>query len=110
MNLHSFTWLPYLNHEWDKEYPIQVEIKRLQELASRFSSVPEAIEMQSCLAKIYRDRAEMDAGNKPFDWGVAEKLSYATLVDEDIPIRISSEDATSVASSSITRRSCTTRK
>ncbi|MCX2958484.1 MAG: 2-oxoglutarate dehydrogenase E1 component, partial [Serratia symbiotica] len=62
MNLHSFTWSPYLNHEWDEEYPSKVEMKRLQELARRISSVPEAIEMQSRVAKIYRDRAEMAAG------------------------------------------------
>ncbi len=93
MNLHSFTWSPYLNHEWDEEYPSKVEMKRLQELARRISSVPEAIEMQSRVAKIYRDRAEIASGNKPFYWGVAETLAYATLVDEGISIRISGEDA-----------------
>lgn len=93
MNLHSFTWSPYLDHEWDEEYPGKVEMKRLQELARRLSSVPEAIEMQSRVAKIYRDRAEMAAGKKPFDWGAAETLAYATLVDKGIPIRISGEDA-----------------
>lgn len=93
MNLHSFTWSQYLNHEWDEEYPSKVEMKRLQELARRISSVPEAIEMQSRVAKIYRDRAEMAASNRPFDWGAAETLAYATLVDEGIPIRISGEDA-----------------
>jgi 2-oxoglutarate dehydrogenase E1 component len=93
INLHSFTWSPYLNHEWDEEYPSTVEMERLQELARRISSVPEAIEMQARVAKIYRDRAEMAVGNKPFDWGAAETLAYATLVDEGIPIRISGEDA-----------------
>ncbi|MDE4771628.1 hypothetical protein PXW85_26685, partial [Klebsiella pneumoniae] len=32
MNMHSFTWSPYLNHEWDESYPDKVEPKRLQEL------------------------------------------------------------------------------
>ncbi|VFS68645.1 2-oxoglutarate dehydrogenase E1 component [Raoultella terrigena] len=45
MNLHSFTWSPYLNHEWDESYPSKVEMKRLQELAKRISTVPESIEM-----------------------------------------------------------------
>ena len=93
MNLHSFTWSPYLNHEWDEEYPSKVEMKRLQELARRISTAPEAIEMQSRVAKIYGDRAEMAAGSKAFDWGAAETLAYATLVDEGIPIRLSGEDA-----------------
>ncbi|MDI3442204.1 2-oxoglutarate dehydrogenase E1 component [Erwinia sp. V90_4] len=92
MSLHSFTWSPYLNHDWDEGYPETIELKRLQELAKRISTVPEAVEMQSRVAKIYHDRAEMAAGNKMFDWGAAENLAYATLVDEGIPCRLSGED------------------
>ncbi|EMQ0910402.1 2-oxoglutarate dehydrogenase E1 component [Raoultella ornithinolytica] len=93
MNLHSFTWSPYLNHEWDESYPSKVEMKRLQELAKRISTVPDSIEMQSRVAKIYGDRQAMAAGEKLFDWGAAENLAYATLVDEGIPIRLSGEDS-----------------
>lgn len=93
MNMHSFTWSPYLNHEWDEEYPNKVEMKRLQELAKRISTVPEAVEMQSRVAKIYGDRQAMAAGEKLFDWGGAENLAYATLVDEGIPVRLSGEDS-----------------
>ncbi len=91
-DMHTFTWSPYLNHEWDEAYPATVEPKRLQELARRVSSVPEAIEMQSRVAKIYGDRQDMAEGKKLFDWGGAENLAYATLVDEGIPIRLSGED------------------
>ncbi|KEA51913.1 2-oxoglutarate dehydrogenase [Mangrovibacter sp. MFB070] len=93
MNMHSFTWSPYLNHDWDESYPNKVDMKRLQELAKRISTVPDAVEMQSRVAKIYGDRQEMAAGNKPLDWGAAENLAYATMVDEGIPVRISGEDA-----------------
>lgn len=92
MSLHSFTWSPYLNHEWDEAYPAQVDKKRLQELARRISQIPEEVEVQSRVTKIYNDRKEMAEGNKAFDWGGAENLAYATLVDEGIPVRLSGED------------------
>ncbi|WP_213992774.1 2-oxoglutarate dehydrogenase E1 component [Sodalis sp. dw_96] len=92
MNMHSFTWSPYLNHEWDEAYTSQVDVKRLGELARRISEVPDGVEMQPRVAKIYGDRALMAAGSKPFDWGGAETLAYATLVDEGVPIRLSGED------------------
>ncbi len=91
--MRSFAWSPYLNHEWDESYPDKVEPKRLQELAKRISTVPEGIEMQSRVAKIYADRQAMAAGEKLFDWGGAENLAYATLVDEGIPVRLSGEDS-----------------
>ncbi|KER03547.1 2-oxoglutarate dehydrogenase E1 component [Photorhabdus temperata] len=93
MGLHSFTWEPYLNHDWDEEYPYKVDIKRLQDLGRRISSVPEEVEMHSRVVKIYNDRAEMANGDKLFDWGGAENLAYATLVDEGVPVRLSGEDA-----------------
>ncbi|PQQ27894.1 2-oxoglutarate dehydrogenase E1 component [Photorhabdus hindustanensis] len=93
MGLHSFTWEPYLNHEWDEEYLHKVDVKRLQDLGRRISSVPEQVTMHSRVAKIYNDRAEMANGDKLFDWGAAETLAYATLVDEGVPVRLSGEDA-----------------
>ena len=92
MSLNSYTWSPYLNHEWDESYPAQVGMKRLQELARRISQIPDGIEAQSRVQKIYRDRQEMAEGSKLFDWGGAENLAYATLVDEGVPIRLSGED------------------
>ncbi|MDX7987742.1 2-oxoglutarate dehydrogenase E1 component [Xenorhabdus sp. 12] len=93
MGLHSFTWEPYLNHEWDQDYPNKVDMNRLQDLGRRISDIPAAVEMHSRVAKIYGDRAEMANGNKLLDWGGAETLAYATLVDEGIPVRLSGEDA-----------------
>lgn len=93
MGLHSYTWEPYLNHEWDEDYPHQVEKTRLQDLARRVSTVPSEIVMQSRVEKIYADRALMAEGEKLLDWGAAETLAYATLADQGVTVRLSGEDA-----------------
>lgn len=86
-------WTSYLRNSWDEEYAHQFDRQRLQELANTISQVPENIEIHPRVAKIYQDRALMAAGEKPFDWGAAETLAYATLVDQGIPVRISGEDS-----------------
>ncbi|MET4879421.1 2-oxoglutarate dehydrogenase E1 component [Morganella morganii] len=89
----ALTWEPYLNHNWNDSYANKVELKRLGDLARRISSVPEEVHMHPRVEKIYTDRAEMAEGNKLLDWGAAENLAYATLVDEGVPVRLSGEDA-----------------
>ncbi|STQ45720.1 2-oxoglutarate dehydrogenase E1 component [Ewingella americana] len=108
-DMHTFTWSPYLNHEWDEEYPNKVEPKRLQELARRVSHVPEAIEMQARVAKIYADRIEMAEGNKKFDWAAPRiwlTQHWSTKVFQSVfPVKIPA-----VAPSSTAMLLFTTRK
>ncbi|MXP56286.1 2-oxoglutarate dehydrogenase E1 component [Pantoea sp. Mhis] len=93
MNVNWYNWIPHLNHLWDKDYPEKIDIKYLQKLACYISSIPDEIKMQLQVSKIYKDRKNMAQGNKAFDWGSAENLAYATLLDKGISIRLSGEDS-----------------
>ena len=93
MTMHSVDWSPYLNHEWNMEWKNQYDIDRLRELGHRICQHPESHKLQSRVEKIYADRVSMIAGEKPLDWGMAELLAYATLVDYGKRIRISGQDS-----------------
>ncbi|WWO97381.1 MAG: 2-oxoglutarate dehydrogenase E1 component [Candidatus Dasytiphilus stammeri] len=81
-----------LSSSLDEKYSWPIEIQQLKKLASIISDIPSSIKMQSRVSKIYRDRMQMATGNKKFDWGAAETLAYATLLDNGISIRLSGED------------------
>ena len=85
-------WKPYLGHEWSGYAETGVEMKRLQRLAARMCEVPDGIDVQRQVAKIYEDRRKMQAGGLALNWGFAETLAYATLLDEGHPVRITGQD------------------
>ncbi|MEZ9470418.1 2-oxoglutarate dehydrogenase E1 component [Vibrio lentus] len=93
MAMHSVDWSPYLGHDWNIEWDNKIDIERLKELGSKICQYPESHKLQSRVNKLYNDRTSMINGEKQVDWGMAETLAYATLVDDGKRIRISGQDS-----------------
>ena len=93
MRAHSVDWSPYIGNDWDVEYDYKVSAKKLKELAEKISSYPEEHKLNSRVAKVYQERQKMAKGDKALDWGFAESLAYATLVDQDVHIRLTGQDS-----------------
>jgi 2-oxoglutarate dehydrogenase E1 component len=67
--------------------------KKLQELAKKILTLPEDVTLQARVAKIYDDRRKMASGEQPADWGFAENLAYATLIDSGHDMRLVGQDS-----------------
>ncbi len=85
-------WKPYLGHEWSGHTDTSFDMKRLQHLAARMCEVPDGVTVQRQVAKIYDDRRKMQAGGMACNWGFAETLAYATLLDQGHPVRLTGQD------------------
>ncbi len=68
-----------------------VNKERLLELGKKLATLPEGKKYFRKIAKIFKDRLAAIEGDK-LDWGSAEMLAYATLLDEGHPVRISGQD------------------
>jgi len=90
---HSSDWAKFVGHDWDTPYDAKVNIDKLKELAVKIATIPEGHKAQSRVQKIYDDRKLMAVGEKPLDWGMAETLAYATLVDTGTEIRMTGQDS-----------------
>ncbi|MCX2981478.1 2-oxoglutarate dehydrogenase E1 component [Halieaceae bacterium IMCC14734] len=85
-------WEPYLGHNWDIECDTSIPIKRLQELGAQINQSPEGVPLQRQVNRILTDRRKMAAGSMEINWGFAETMAYATLLQEDYPIRLTGQD------------------
>lgn len=93
MDTAKMDWLQYLNYEWTDGYENKFPKDRFLTLAKRVCEYPDSVRPHPRVEKIYNDRKEMYQENKLFDWGMAETMAYATLLDEGTPVRLSGEDA-----------------
>lgn len=85
-------WKQYLDKSWG-DYENRFDLERFQDLAQKVCEYPAGHQLQSRVNKIYNDRTLMAQGEKLFDWGMAETMAYATLLDEGYHVRLSGEDA-----------------
>jgi len=93
MTLHSTDWSPYIGHDWDIPYDNTLPLDTIKALAHKMCEYPEDHKLQSRVAKIYNDRVTMANGEKPVDWGFAENLAYASIVNDKANVRIIGQDS-----------------
>lgn len=68
-----------------------VSKKKLNELGKKLSTLPDGKKYFRKISKIFNDRLKGIQEDR-LDWGAAEMLAYATLLDEGHPVRISGQD------------------
>lgn len=90
---HTVDWSPYLNIHWEHKTATSCNAKRLDFLAERLLDIPEGFELHARTKKIMQDRAKMKNGELALDWGMAENLAYATLLDDNFSVRLSGQDS-----------------
>ena len=86
-------WSPYLGHDWTSNFDTSFDLKTLQSLSQQINEAPEGFAVQRQVAKILEDRQKMGAGVLPINWGFAESMAYATLVNEGHPVRFTGQDS-----------------
>jgi 2-oxoglutarate dehydrogenase E1 component len=92
-NAFKVDWTPFRGTTWDQPADTRVPREKIRALAERLLAVPEGFEPHPRVEKIWGERRKMAQGDQMADWGFAENLAYATLVDAGYPVRLSGQDA-----------------
>jgi 2-oxoglutarate dehydrogenase E1 component len=89
----STDWSPFTKgNKWTVAADTTVPMKTLKALAKKVCAVPEGFKLHPRVEKVIADRKAMAEGKLPLDWGMAETLAYATLLDDGYGVRLSGED------------------
>jgi len=87
-----FDWTPYMDQKGDVKIKSSFSKKRFKDLAHQAFMPPKDFVLQKQVDKIFSDRRQMADGKIPVNWGFAENMAYATLLDQGYPIRFSGQD------------------
>lgn len=85
-------WTRFKSTDWRVPYDSTVPLATLQSLATELTTLPDGLVLHSRVKKIVEDRRKMTAGELPLDWGYAETMAYATLLNQDYSVRLSGQD------------------
>lgn len=83
----------------EKVFPLTgtaVSTEVLSSVAQKFCSVPEGFHLHPKIQRLVQDRLTMvnaDPTVSAVDWGMGEHLAFATLLVENVPIRLSGQDS-----------------
>ncbi len=89
----TIDWSTFLSGKSSDPVDTRVERATLDRLATAINTIPDEVLLHPRVAKIYDDRRKMMSGALPADWGFAENLAYATLLDEGERLRLVGQDS-----------------
>jgi 2-oxoglutarate dehydrogenase E1 component len=77
------------------EYEVETGLapERVGELARLTTNCPEGFHVHPKVKKLFEQRNEIGEGKRPFDYGMAELVAFASLLAERTPVRLSGQDS-----------------
>ncbi len=92
-NEYTIDWSDYEGTDWDEPVDTTITGERVRDLVERLTTLPAGIDVHSRVARILDDRRKMAAGAVAMDWGLAESLAYASLVEDGHGVRLTGQDS-----------------
>jgi 2-oxoglutarate dehydrogenase E1 component len=92
-NKYTVDWSRYQSLDAREAVRTAVPAAKLAALGRRILQYPEGFALHPRVAQVVVNRAKMLAGEIGMDWGCAEILAYASLLEEGVSVRISGQDS-----------------
>jgi 2-oxoglutarate dehydrogenase E1 component len=85
-------WTPYLNAKWTDKAETTISKDNLLKLTEQLNKLPPNFQLHPVVQRLLTERDKMTAGEIPMNWGYAETMAYASLLQEGYGVRLSGQD------------------
>lgn len=92
-NEYTVDWSKYSPDDQNTQFDSGVSLEKLRELSEKMLALPDNFSLHNRVQRIWKDRAKMAAGGAPLDWGFAENMAYASLLDAGHNVRLTGQDS-----------------
>jgi 2-oxoglutarate dehydrogenase E1 component len=88
-------WDPYKGGELlpEDEVNTGLSAERVNELTHAITKYPSGFHIHPKVKKLFEQRVEMGEGTRPFDYGMAELVAFASLLEDGTPVRLTGQDS-----------------
>ncbi|NEP63344.1 MAG: 2-oxoglutarate dehydrogenase E1 component, partial [Symploca sp. SIO2G7] len=86
-------WTPYLESDWRTSADTAMPLNQIQALSEQMTTLPDGFDLHKQVQRIIEQRRKMAAGEQPLDWGFAETMAYAGLIDQGHGLRMVGQDS-----------------
>jgi len=83
----------HIQHNNNNVNNTAVDAIKLQQLISKITAIPANFNANPKIAKQLENRLQLVKSGADIDWGTAESLAFASLLDEGYPVRITGQDS-----------------
>jgi len=86
-------WTPFLNASWEQSVDTTISPAAVQSIGKAVTNFPQDIKLHGRVQRIMDDRVCMLTGEIEMDWGFAETMAYASLIDDGFECRLVGQDS-----------------
>ena len=83
----------YKDTDWTEPVITAISEVEVTKFTDKITKIPEGFALHPAVDRILTSRKKMGAGETLIDWGYAETMAYATLLNKGYPVRISGQDS-----------------
>jgi 2-oxoglutarate dehydrogenase E1 component len=86
-------WSRYAGANWDDDVDTTISPGKAGELGKKLTMLPAGLALHGRVQRIITEREKMLAGDVDMDWGFAETMAYASLIDQGFDCRLTGQDS-----------------